>query len=316
MRMAACVLFALSVFLCACSGESVDKFDLSKLFYDWTDSHLAIKNSTGYDIAVFRNSVSQDNLLGGVKVGQELRVKQLDGLQVLLAIKADDYASGDYASARVLDSQIAYVYQNEYITNVFIDRTKSGNGLVRIDNQTEKNLEIYSGYWGGQLIATVPPKRIHSQYLPNDEITFYPALVTPVLNNNEVVSISRQQVLGLYRVSPDPQGTTYSFTQPEVKNEYIYLHLKNESASGIYLLNGDIVLKNTLGRNLLNPDGRICTYEFSPEKSTDRITLTSLKISYPGLSPILVGGIVITNGGSHYMIFKQDKTVLTNQSAF
>lgn len=312
---------AVSMLLCmACSGTSVDEFDLAALFFDWTDSHLAIKNNTGVNIVIFRNSLTEGNKLGGVENGKELRVKQLDGLQVLLAINAQDYISGNFAKARILDSTLAYVYQNEYITNTFVDRTAGGKGVLRFNNNTSKHLEIYSGYWGQTLVATVPPNSSQEQYLPdNQDIALYPTLVSSVESSGQIVSLKREQITNIYLASPDPVATEYNFSSPVVKNTFMYLYVKNNSDNGIFLMNGTTMMYNTLGRMTINLGGKVSIYEFSPVSGVGSVTyrdISTLKIGGPTMTPVSVGTIRIDYGGNHYITFNADRTVTTNQAPF
>jgi len=311
----ACALICL-VALGACSGTEVEDFDLSKLFYDWTDSYLAIQNNTGVDIVVFRNSLESGNLLGGVEKGKEMRVKQLDGLQVLLAINAQDYLAGQLSNAKVLDSMVAYI-TTSYVTNVFVDKTQNGDGVLRFVNNTDKYLEVYSGYWGKTLVATVSPGMTQSQYLPRDiEMVLYPTLVSSITKSGSLIGLRREQITNIYLATPQPTVSTYTFSAPVVKNSFMYVYIKNNSSNGIWVMQGTAQLKNTLGRYAINLGGNVGVYEFAPNSTLDYVDLTTLKIANPTMAPVSIPSIRLTNGESHYVIVNSDNTVSINQAPF
>lgn len=310
----------LLILFTACSGQSIDDFSFADLFTDQTASHIKIKNAAGTQLVLFKDSLIEANKLGGVPTTSSFPfgITQLNGLQVLRAIDIEDYKKfygGDLTQSRILDSVLAYV-SDYYTTNIIVDRTGGSKTTgITIENTTSHFIEVYSGYWGQNFIAALKGGETVRQYLPAQNLDLYACQVTPVYKDGTITYLKRENLVknigALYANESFPKFRVQQSIDATAK-KFAYIHVKNLYNNGLRFGNTGEVYLSTLNHYIINPDGAVEVYQFSPITGTSGISLAGLRLYGAVQTPI--GNITLANGEHRYFIIKADGTVDTNAS--
>jgi len=327
------VLLSLLAAVCgivSCTGMPAES--LADVFSNMPASRYKIENKTGEDIVLFRDTLSSASRIGGVKAGETYGMREraeIEGLYVLRAISFADYehavSTGSFADARIVDSTIVFVNMSAYTTNTLLN--KRGAGAVRFVNSTGKYLEVYSNYWGeAQNLRTVltPDGGALVQHMPPAGYTFYFSEVTAISNNNQIRSLTRNNLLDR-RALQVVAGVTneIAITPGGAENTYIYINVKNSRPSegdAVHLLSGSGILKSTLNHIYINGAGGIAVFQLPPQEVSGFHIYSPGILKFVGLNgyerPVNPDEEMrLYNGQSYYFQLFED-SVVTNAAPF
>jgi hypothetical protein len=287
------VILALAAFLGACKDEITTPNPGDGI--DWKNYTVAgefsirVKNESNRDLIAFKGSLSQNNLLGGVKKNEtdhgfsrntSLFTAGLSEDFSLIFITNEDYQTykGDLNQLKNQPFTRLFAVYNANGTNeipfIVSDKLGGDNQMI-ISNLSDFDIELRLNSPRGTTLGYAPHETVNTiLYVQNGDMRYFPVL--------KAYNPARDQVITIYPKATDglPKGKSLSFKGGEkvqvnaaefvnennISTGVAYLEVQNSSDDGITVRKGSTDLETATGITILSPG----------EKRTFKIDMSDL----------------------------------------
>jgi hypothetical protein len=240
---------------------------------------IRVKNESNRDLIAFKNSLSQDSLLGGVKKNATdhgfarktaLFAPGLSADFSLIFITREDYQEHKGNLNLLKDQPFTRLFAmyNASGTNevpFIISDKLGGNNQMIISNLSSFDIELRLDSPRGTTLGYAPHQTTNTiLYVQNGNMRYFPVL--------KAYNPARDQVLTIYPKASDglPKGKSQSFTgdtkasvnaaefvnDTNISTGVAYLEVQNSSDDGITVRKGSTDLETATGITILNPGSK------------------------------------------------------------
>lgn len=295
---------------------------------------LRINNLSGSDLVFFAGNILQNNILGGVRQGQNGREfdlkKSLDGklsgrgVFLLRAVRASVYEERLAAGGNATNDDVVYYQVVSYDMNdsgkksEYTVSTISGKGGAReylvLQNNSPYPVELRLDDPAGEVLLTLRPRQSNVKYYlsPDEENLGYQIWPTYITYNSRTGELNSVQgdVKDTRTVLPTLQGENVTIKSPQgniFSSSIAYLKVINHYDDGIYLTAGGQPKKSQNGIGLVNR-GRDETFEFAATEEGTFMPGLSIQIGRMG-GNIDFGNITLKAGFTYEAVVWNDNGV-------
>lgn len=294
-------LAAVMVFgLTACGEDELD----SDLFSADPNSKLQVTNVGNDQLVLFKAQSGQSTGIGTVLGGVPSlarrwgvpNIKSTDGMFVLNIVLYSDYQASKATpgvSPAIASSMLIYV--DSTTANYDISAGPVGNARIRFKNNTSNYVEIRGGQiveasWYSPVFTVIRPDENKALYVQPDDYALFPVLIIErkspgTAGGMTVTGLVSKRLTALakpYAIydNDDTPVQIPSTAGQGALHTVAYLVVNNQG-SAVWLMNGDQIFKNSLGRELTRTGATPSQYIINMEGVSGASSTNNLVLQKP-----------------------------------